>query len=211
MVPYEADGAFARALTMTSPGSLLPVASQDFERPALTSSLTGTELLRWYWSKDELVGLARSIGARTSGSKDVLTRRLAALLDGVPFDEPVRARPVGSAQLSGVLTPSTLVPRGQRCSQVVRAWFAEQLGGPFRFDGEMRAFFAASDGTQTLQDALDHYWATRGQGAKPIDRQFEYNRFTRDWYEKHPAGSREELLDAWRDYRARPLDERGRV
>lgn len=43
-----------------------------------------------------------------------------------------------------------IAPQGQRCSQAVRAWFVEQVGGSFSFDGEMRAFFAGTDGTQTL-------------------------------------------------------------
>ncbi|WP_211233331.1 hypothetical protein [Brevibacterium album] len=85
------------------------------------------------------------------------------------------------------------------------------MSSPFRFDGEMRAFLADTDGKQTLQDALDHYHATRGGGAKDIDPQFEYNRFTRAWHEAHPDGSREELAEAWRDCRHRPVDERGRI
>lgn len=75
----------------------------------------------------------------------------------------------------------------------------------------MRGFFAETDGTQTLRDALDFYYSTRDQSQKAIDPQFEYNRFTRAWHEAHPDGSREELLDAWRDYRRRPVDERGRI
>lgn len=82
-------------------------------------------------------------------------------------------------------------------------------GGPtFHFDAEMREFFAASDGTRTMQDALDRWRATRNQSAREIDPQFEYNRFTRAWHEAHPLGSREEVIAAWREYRALPIDER---
>ncbi|GAA2177737.1 DUF6434 domain-containing protein [Leucobacter tardus] len=185
--------------------------SSNQERPQLSRELTGKELLRWYWLKDELADFARSLGLRTGGGKQVLALRLAAALDGVPFAEPVSKRSGSARQLSGPLAASTVIPRGQRCSQVVRAWFVEQVGQPFGFDGEMRAFFAKTDGTQTLQDALDCYYATRGQGQKAIDPQFEYNRFTRAWHEEHPDSSREELLDAWRDYRCCPVDERGRI
>lgn len=180
-------------------------------RPPLSPEMGGAELLRWYWRKDELTGFARSLGIRSSGGKELLTRRIVAALDGQPFAEPARPRTGGAAQLSGPLSAATLIPRGQRCSQPVRAWFAAQVGASFRFDGEMRAFFANTDGTQTLRDALAHYRATRGQGANPIDAQFEYNRFTRSWHEDHPGGSREELLRAWQQYRDRPVDERGRV
>jgi len=72
----------------------------------------------------------------------------------------------------------------------------------------MRAFFACSDGTQTMQDALDCWYASRDQGERTIDSQFEYNRFTRTWYEEHPAGLREDLLTDWKEYRGRPIYER---
>jgi hypothetical protein len=75
----------------------------------------------------------------------------------------------------------------------------------------MRAFFASTDGTQTMQDALDHWWATRGRGPTSIEPQFELNRFTRAWYETHPDGSRQQMMDAWREYRSHPVDERGRA
>lgn len=181
------------------------------KRPDLTDSLTGAELLRWYCLKDELADFARRLGIRATGGKDLLAQRIAAKLDGVGFVEPQRAPRKGGAQLTGPLTAATTIPAGQRCSQVVRAWFADQVGPSFRFDAEMRAFFAGANGTQTMQDALDHYLATRGQDAKPIDAQFEYNRFTRAFHEANPAGGRADLLNAWQEYRSRPVDQRGRA
>lgn len=183
----------------------------ESQRPQLSRDLSGSEFLRWYWLKDELIVFARSLGVRSTGGKELLTQRLAATLDGLAFSEPAPVRSAGSRQLSGSMTASTVIPKGQRCSQVVRGWFIEQVGESFRFDGEMRSFFANADGTQTLQDALDHYHATRDQGRKDIGAQFEYNRFTRSWHEAHPDGSLEELLEAWHDYRSRPVDKRIRI
>ncbi|SUE17068.1 Uncharacterised protein [Rhodococcus gordoniae] len=180
-------------------------------RPALTGDLTSAELLRWYWRKDELADLARQLDIRASGSKELLNRRIAAKLDGIPFAEPQPAKRASRAQLAGPLTSATVIPEGQRCSQVVRTWFIGQVGTSFGFDAEMRAFFADTDGTQTMQDALDHYLATRDQGTKSIDGQFEFNRFTRAWHEANPTGSRDDLLQAWRRYRELPVDRRGRA
>ena len=187
------------------------MASSTPQRPPLSRELTGTEFLRWYWLKDELAEFARSLGIRTTGGKELLTRRIAATLDGTSFTEPAPKRQTGGPQLNGPLTASTVIPRGQRCSQVVRAWFVEQVGDSFGFDAEMRAFFASTDGTQTLHDALVHYRATRDQGRRAIDSQFEYNRFNRAWHEAHPDGARHELIEAWREYRRRPADERDRI
>lgn len=183
----------------------------DETRPELAEGLTGAELVRWYWRKDELSVFARRVGIRATGSKELLLQRLAARLDGVAFAEPRRAPRADGTQLVGPLTASTVIPVGQRCSQVVRAWFTDQVGASFGFDAEMRSFFARADGTQTMQDALDHYLATRSGGAKPIGAQFEYNRFTRAWHEANPSGERAQLLRAWQEYRSRPVDQRSRA
>jgi len=167
--------------------------------------------MRWYWLKTELIGLARELGVPSSGSKETLTQRLAAALDGRPLPTVDRPRTATAHQLTGPLTGATVIPPGQRCSRVVRAWFTEQVGPGFRFDGAMRSFFAAAQGTTTLQDALDHIRATREQGRTPIGAQFEYNRFTRAWRKQHPDGSRDDLLAAWRTYRNQPIDERGTI
>ncbi|MFF4546670.1 hypothetical protein [Streptomyces sp. NPDC001435] len=42
-------------------------------RPLLTADLTGAELLRWYWTLDELTGLARTMGVARHGGKAALT------------------------------------------------------------------------------------------------------------------------------------------
>lgn len=186
------------------------IGDQRDSRPALEHGLSEAEFVRWYWLKAELVGFARSLGIRATGGKELLAARIAARLGGRAFEEPASSRSSAGPQLSGPLAPTTVIPVGQRSSQVVRAWMIERIGPGFHFDADMRAFFAQSDGTKTLQDAVDHWHANRGQGAKPIDRQFEYNRFTRSWYEAHPDGSPHALLAAWRTYRNSPVDARGR-
>lgn len=81
--------------------------SEKQRRPDLSGELSGSELMRWYWLKDELMDFALSIGLRATGSKEALTQRLAAALDGVPFTEPEPKRSKSTAQLSGPLHAST--------------------------------------------------------------------------------------------------------
>lgn len=180
-------------------------------RPALTADLAAEEFQRWYWLKDELAAFARVLGIRATGGKELLAARIVAKLSHQEFLEPDAPQRGGAAQLSSRLSPETVIPAGQRCSQVVRAWMTEQVGEGFRFDAAMRKFFAESDGTRTMKDALDHWHATRGREANEIGAQFEYNRFTRAWCGEHPDGGRDELLAAWQEYRGRPVEERGRA
>ncbi|WP_217629191.1 DUF6434 domain-containing protein [Sanguibacter gelidistatuariae] len=114
-------------------------------------------------------------------------------------------------QLTGLLSEHTVIPPGQRSSQVLRAWFSDRLGPTFHFDSHMRDFIAAADGSTTLADALDLWRSTRDAAPKDIDPQFELNRFTRDWHSKNPGGTRADMLTAWTRHRSLPTDRRDRI
>ncbi|MFF2791103.1 DUF6434 domain-containing protein [Streptomyces sp. NPDC058049] len=178
-------------------------------RPSLTAALTGAELLRWYWTLAELSPLAREMGLPAGGGKAAVTARLAAALDGLPA--PVA--PAGPAprragrQLAAPVTGATVIPPGQRCSQVLRAYFVREIGPGFHFDAFMRDYVAGHAG-RTLAEAVAHWHATRARAAEPqeVGAQFEFNRFLRAWHAQHPDGARAEALAAWRAHRDRPRD-----
>lgn len=177
-------------------------------RPALDPALTSAEFSRWYWLKTELAEFARSQGISASGGKEQIAQRITALLDGRPQpSRPVAKR--STRQLAGPLTICTTIPKGQRCSQLLRGWFTEQLGPGFHFDAHMRGYFAAADGTSTLAGALAHWHETRTAESLEIGRQFELNQFTRTWFAAHPDGTREQMHAAWQVHRALPVDLRG--
>ena len=176
-------------------------------QPALAKDMTSQELLRWYWLRSELTGLARSVGVAAIGSKQELTARLVAYLDGgTPTTVGVR-RAAAPTPLAEPLTADTPIPAGQRCTQQLRRYFTDVIGPSFRFDAAMRTFIADGAG-QTLSAAVDHWNRTRSQPRSEIGAQFELNRFIRDWHHDHPEGSRTQALRAWGIYRGRPVDAR---
>lgn len=187
------------------------------QRPQLTPALSGTELERWYWLSTELASLARTLGISPGGTKQQLTARLVAALDGrPPPDPPLRpgSKKPGSIkpgtsgrQLVGELSLDSVIPPGQRCSQELRRFFTDALGPSFRFDAPMREFIANGHG-RTLREAADHWRATRDRPRGEIAPQFELNRFVRGWHAAHPSGTRAEALAAWRLHRSLPVDAR---
>lgn len=192
------------------PGEQLDPTEAGSARPALTAAITGTELLRWYYLRAELVDFARQIGISTAGGKKELTDRLVAALDGQPIPPPTRVTRSTSAPLEGELSLDSVIPPGQRCSQQLREFFVGQVGTQFRFDAAMRSFIADQSGA-TLGDAVNHWHRTRSDAPAPPAEQFELNRFTRQWYLEHPHGSREDLRRDWLIYRDTPTDRRGRA
>jgi hypothetical protein len=180
-------------------------------RPPLSPALSSAELRRWYWTLAELNALAQDLGVPRAGGKQALTERLAAALDGE--QPPARARPASAGrQLQGTVTAATVIPPGQRCSQTLRAFFHQHIGPGFTFDSFMRDFVATGAG-RTLGDAIAHWHATRAEaaGPHPIAPQFELNAFLRRWRVAHPAGTRDDALRAWREYRSLPVEERPAV
>lgn len=177
-------------------------------RPALSPALSGAEVTRWYWTLAELTALARTMGVPRGGGKAALTRRLCAALDGAPVTAPVPRAPAGR-QLAAPVSADTVIPPGQRCSQVLRAYFIDQVGPAFTFDEFMRTFVAAAAG-RTLGEAVAHWHATRAQAAqhRPIGAQFELNAFLRQHRRRNPGASRQEALAAWQEHRSRPVDQR---
>jgi hypothetical protein len=177
-------------------------------RPALSPGLSGAELSRWYWTLEELTALARTLGVPRGGGKAALAERLVATLDGAPVAAPTRRAPAGR-QLTAPVTAATVIPDGQRCSQVLRAFFRRELGPGFAFDDFMRTFIARGAG-RTLGDAVDHWHATRAEAAvpRPIGPQFELNAFLRQWRLDHPGTTRQAALGAWQLHRSRPVGER---
>lgn len=175
-------------------------------RPPITAVRTGAELRRWYWLRTELAELAGVLGLPRRGGKEELLERAAAVLDGAPPPSPAPRRAAGP-QLEDPVGPGTVIPPGQRCSQVLRRFFAAQIGPHFRFDEHMREFVAHGAG-RALGEAVQHWYRTRVTPAGPIGEQFEFNRFTRAWFAEHPGGSQAECRAAWQRHRDLPVDQR---
>ena len=178
----------------------------DPVRPELTPDLSGAELQRWYWTLAELTALARRLGVPVRGGKLALTGRLVAALDGAPAPPaPRRAR--AGRQLAPPLVRGSVIPPGQRCSEVLRAFLRAEIGPAFTFDAPMRAFVADGAG-RTLADLVAHWHATRDAPPGEIGAQFELNRFLRERRARRPAESRADALEAWRAHRALPRERR---
>lgn len=175
------------------------------DRPLLDSEIAEADFLNWYWTMAELQPFARSLDVSASGSKAVITERIAAALGGRA--QPLRgAARAGAQQLEGPISRSTVIPRGQRSTVALREFFEAEIGLTFRFNGHMRTFL--SQGGATLGDAVAHWHATVGTPLPKQSESLEFNQFTKDWHRKHPNGSATECRAAWATYRALPKDQR---
>ena len=178
------------------------------KRPELTADMSAEEFERWYWMKKEVTQFASQLGLRASGGKQDVAARISRRLAGATISEangPTSKKSVDL--LTGTLTLETQVPEGQRSTAHLRAFMVSHCGPDFKFDGHMREFFARG-GAKTLGDAVELWKQTRHAPARPIESQFEWNTFVRDYRKEHPGASNETVVDAWKRYRHLPEDKR---
>ena len=99
-----------------------------------------------------------------------------------------------------VFTRETVIGPGWRCSQPLRAFFLQEIGPQFHFNGVMRDFIKNGAG-RTLREAMDAWNADRSQPKtkKEIAPQFEFNRHIREYFKAHPGATLDEAIIAWRD------------
>lgn len=178
--------------------------SGEERRPEPTSSLAPGEIERWYWTQAELRQIARELGIPSGGTKGELAARVRAGLAGEPLPSAKRSP---RKRLEGPLSSDTVIPDGVVLSRELRDWFVTELGPGFHADRHMRRFLKEGAG-KTLGDAVEHWISTRDAADDEIGPQFELNRFTRLWWRANPGGNREQLRNAWLDYRSKPVEKR---
>jgi len=157
------------------------------------------ELYGTYYLKSDLVLLCREFGLPTSGAKADLLERLCALIQNRP------ARVVAAVRKSAStgFVPSLDKPIDPNYSnnETHRAFFREQIGGAFRFNVAFMNWMEANRGAKSYREAIEAYReiaAAKKSGAKTeIGKQFEYNRYTRDFFAANPTLRRADCIKCW--------------
>ena len=178
-------------------------------RPALDPQLSAEPFLRYYWLKNELAAFCRSCGLPASGSKQVLTTRIAKYLEtGAKAVDPALAhkKKAPQGQMPSTFTRTTVIGPGWRCSQALRAFFEQESGRSFHFNATMREFIHNGQG-KTLQEAILAWEKSqRSADKKEIAPQFEYNQHIRDYLEANPGAGLQAAIRTWHERKQSPKE-----
>lgn len=173
--------------------------SASVRRPGLSGEMSVEEFRNYYFLKEELVRFCRETGLSTGGSKAELTERVARFLDGLPGDKGVSEWSSGRrasqdevlrrrvANRDETLSEESVIEEGFVCSERHRAFFREKIGAGFRFIVPFQRWLKANAG-RTYGEAIEAYReivrarAEGGSGSTEIGKQFEYNRYVRDFF-----------------------------
>ncbi|MBE7101478.1 cytoplasmic protein [Bacillus cereus] len=180
-------------------------------RPPLTKSISLEDFQNYYWLKAELQTFCREHDLPASGSKIEISKRISYYLTTGKVLKNSSHPKVSKASLSyKELSLQTIITENHRCSEDVRAFFKEKIGENFRFTVALQKFFKENIG-KTYEDAIAFWYEENERKKAPsykttISAQFEYNRFTRAFFEDpyNKGKSKADAIAAWNEIKAKP-------
>lgn len=180
-------------------------------RPPLTKSISLEDFQNYYWLKAELQIFCREYDLPASGSKIEVSGRISHYLTTGKVLKNSSHQKVSKASLSNKdLSLQTIITENHRCSEDVRAFFKEKIGENFRFTVALQKFFKENIG-KTYEDAITFWYEENERKKDPtykttIGTQFEYNRFTRDFFEdpNNKGKSKADVIAAWNEIKVKP-------
>ena len=150
-----------------------------------------------YYLKEELVEFCKENGLSTGGSKAELTERIAIFLK----TGEVCAQNTSSKKRASIdsIDEESLIEDNFVCSQKHRTFFESKIGKSFSFNVRFQKWLKANAG-KTYKDAIDaykHIAEDKKNYKEPIDSQFEYNRYIRDFFEDNHDKSLKDAIACW--------------
>lgn len=180
-------------------------------RPPLTKSISLEDFQNYYWLKTELQIFCREHDLRASGSKIEISGRISHYLATGKILKNSSHQKGSKTSLSYKdLSLQTIITENHRCSEEVRTFFKEKIGANFRFTVALQKFFKENIG-KTYEDAITFWYEENERKKDPsykttIGTQFEYNRFTRDFFEdpNNKGKSKADAIAAWNEIKTKP-------
>lgn len=178
--------------------------STNPSKPDITTIASGRELRKWYWRKDELIQLARSLGLTSNANKFELLEQIAIFLD--TGEKLVKASKTTKSVSKfdwkhAPLTPTTIITDNYKNTQNVRAFFQSELGSQFKFNIAFMEWMRANIGL-TLADVCQAYRTFKSQENEPgfqtkIKRHNQFNQYMRDILLDNPGLSLDMVRQIW--------------
>jgi hypothetical protein len=179
-------------------------------RPLLKKELNVKDFRNFYWLKEELQAFCRENEMSASGSKIEIADRVALFLQTGEIQKPLRKRKSPTkVAISTDLSLDTVITENHRCSQSVRTFFKTEIP-KFHFSTYIQTFFKENVG-KTYCDVVNAWYEEEKRKKDPsykkqIGPQFEYNRFTRDYFAdpKNKGKNRDDAIKAWNTIKKLP-------
>ena len=155
------------------------------ERPEFDRIKSYEEFSRYYWYREELIKICKSLGLRADGGKIELNRVIEAYFNGERIFPVKKKRALVNDRNIKLTKDSGIIECGFTFGDRFREFFKKETGEDnFRFNVDMvatvKAVKESDDRTFTLGDLLDIYYGKKTY-AKYDRSALLWNRFVKDF------------------------------
>lgn len=168
------------------------------ERSDLGNNLDSKTFKKYYYLKEELLDFCRKNDLQTTGGKLELTERITNFLD--TGKRTHKANTTRRTKIVDEITLDTIIEENFVCSENHRKFYKEHIGNSFSFNVAFQKWLKSNSG-KTYQDSINvHYQILENKknNKTPIDKQFEYNTYIRDFFEYNKDKSLDEAIKCWK-------------
>jgi hypothetical protein len=157
---------------------------------------TKEDLYNTYFLKEDLAELCRRYNLPLSGSKEKLLENIGNFIEGKPVVKE-------AAKKNSTFVPSldAMIDLNYRNNETHRAFFKSVIGEHFKFNVLFINRLNENKGKKTYREAIEIYnqiAANKKAGKKfSIGKQFEYNRYTRDFFQDNKGLTKEDCIRCW--------------
>lgn len=160
---------------------------------------SSAEFKKTYLLKAELLEICQTLGLPRSGSKEDLTNTICSYIDG----KPIVKKEIQSRKKLGKLSPSSdqIISENYANDDIHREFFIKEIGTHFKFNIQFMNWMKTNKGKLTYHDAIVEWERINDEKKKgikfEIGKQFEYNQYTRDFFNANPEKSKADCLKCW--------------
>ena len=168
------------------------------KRPILNNKLDSETFKIYYFLKSELVNFCKKNHLQTTGNKLELINRISIFLD--TKEKTYQKHNVKKCKKFDKITLESIIENDFVCSEKHRAFFKQQIGNSFTFIVPFQKWLKNNSG-KTYKDSIDayHQILKNNQSNKTIiDKQFEYNKYIRDFFNNNNDKNLNDAIKCWK-------------
>lgn len=161
---------------------------------------TKQEFLDKYYLKTELTAICKANNLPATGSKENLVQYICDFIENKKIikikSEPKKKDNHFVPELDKIITAN------YSNDETHRLFFIKEIGTHFKYNVQFMNWMTENKGRKIYKEAIEIWHKTvseKKSGKKNnIGAQFEYNQYTRDFFEDNPRLSREDCIKCWK-------------
>jgi hypothetical protein len=160
---------------------------------------TKEELYGTYYLKNDLINLCKKHSLPASGSKENLLEYISDFIENKPIKKLTIKLKISNNEFEPLL--KKIIDKNYSNNEIHRKFFKKAIGEHFKFNVQFMNWMEENKGRKTYKEAVKIYnkiLLDRKNGKKTvIGKQFEYNQYTRDFFENNPKLNKEDCIKCW--------------